>query len=210
MSRELDIIETGASTRQYPADDLLMHQAANRTRWDDLTFPLIGNRLDVTRGHIDYNYTDVTLDFDDVCDYPDDPVCFVAQMKHQKKFGSDLHPHIHWLQSSGDMPNWMIRYRWCDNGFAPTSWVNKAWDNNVFTYSLGDLVQITEFPAISPTANEDVSSTLQIILFRDTSNDSTLFSATDPLTGDAQSIEFDLHYEIDSLGSYTEYSKERT
>jgi hypothetical protein len=42
---------------------------------------------------------------------------------------------------------------------------------------------------------------------RDTDNDSTLFTGVDPYTGPAHALMFDVHLQIDSLGSTDEYVK---
>lgn len=42
---------------------------------------------------------------------------------------------------------------------------------------------------------------------RDTDNDSTLFTGVDPYIGPAHALMFDVHLQIDSLGSTDEYVK---
>ena len=176
--------------------------------WDDLRFPAFNARLNSVAGHIDYNETDGTVDFDDSSDYTDnDALQFCCQMQHAHLFGSDVHPHIHWIQASANVPNWMIAYRWHLVGGTPGAWTLAKYSGHAITYSAGTIHQLTEFGTISPPANETVSSILQVKLFRDTPNTSTLFAGADPLVGDTKLLEFDLHYQIDALGSQGEYTK---
>jgi len=187
-----------STTLYYPASDL--------SNWDDLRFPLTGQRLTVSAGRLDYNFTELTVDFSATARYPNEPVCMVAQMPHAKRFGSAVSPHLHWIQTSEDVPNWLMAYRWYNNGAAvPSTFTLAAASYEAFTYTSGDMMQITEFPMIKPPSQENVSSILDIRLYNDSGNASTLFDDAAAVIGEAK--EFDLHYEIDSVGSGTEYVK---
>lgn len=180
------------------------------TGWDDIRFPLVGQRLDVSAGRIDYNYDDCSVDFQDNALYDDDPVCFIAQMHHKKLLGSAIELHLHWMQNQDEIPNWLIGYRWINIGEAlPLVGAETlvAWTDNIATYSAGNIQQLTEFGSITKPVADTLSSILHIRLFRDTDNDSLLFAGADPYVGGAQAVEFDIHYQIDSLGSREEYVK---
>lgn len=179
------------------------------TQWDDLRFPLQGQRLDVSAGRIDYNYDECTVDFQDNTRYPNEVICFAAQMPHAKKMDSNAYVHLHWLQNQNATPNWLIETWWYNNGdevSSPTKTLS-MWSSNELTYSSGTLAQITVFPVASPPANEMVSSILKIRLFRDTANASTLFTGADPYIGTVQADELDIHYEINTFGSKLQYMK---
>ncbi len=175
--------------------------------WDDLRFPLTGQRLTVTAGRLDYDFEECTVEFGATARYPNEPICMVAQMPHKKYFGSVLHPHLHWVQASSDMPNWLMAYRFYNNGEAVPAFTLAAWDHNAFTYTSGSIMQLTNFPTIASPADENVSAILDIIMYRDSANVSTLFDGADPLSASAAAKEFDLHYQIDSTGSGREYNK---
>jgi len=176
--------------------------------YDDMKFPFFGRKLDTAAGHLAYNDAELGIDFDDTSRYNDaDMVAIIAQMLHEKKFGTDLRPHIHWMQSHANVPNIMMRWRWYNNGATPGAWANAAYNANVFTYTAGTILQIMTFPHISPPANESVSSICDIKIYRDAINASGLFAGADPLVGDMLTKEFDFHYEIDALGSQSEYVK---
>ena len=61
--------------------------------------------------------------------------------------------------------------------------------------------------AIAPPSGAGLSDIVQFRLLRDCANASTLFSGTDPLTGNAAAVMFDLHFQTNSLGSDSEYTK---
>ena len=78
----------------------------NKPWFDDIKAPLIGQRIDQTAGHIDYNYTDLTVDIDDSAGLTD-IIGFLLQMNHSKVLDDPVDPHVHWLQSSANIPNMM-------------------------------------------------------------------------------------------------------
>lgn len=177
--------------------------------WDDLRFPFMGQKLDTSSGRIDYNFAELGVDFADNARYAvTEQISIIAQFGHDWKTGSAISPHIHWAQSSADMPNLLIEYRWYDNGdLIPATWTKVAVGDNAFAYSSGTLAQLSEFDITVPVGIDAVSSLLEIKFFRDVANDSTLFSGSDPLTGNALVKEFDIHYQRDSNGSNQEYYK---
>jgi hypothetical protein len=66
-----------------------------------------------------------------------------------------------------------------------------------YTYSSGTISQLSSNSVGIPGTGRDLSSVLKIRLYRD---DNTY-------TGDCLVDDFDIHYEIDSLGSNTEFTK---
>lgn len=177
------------------------------TTWDDLRFPLIGNRLDSASGRIDYNYIECTVDFDINARYPEEPICFVAQMPHSKKIGTVIRPHIHWVQEQNQVPNWLFSYRVYNNGDPVPTFTNVAYSQSLFPYTSGSIMQLTLFPDIILPSPENVSAGCDMILYRDSANASGLFSGLDPYTIIAKAKEVDIHFEIDSLGSSQEFTK---
>lgn len=183
------------STIYYP-------EASN---WDDLRFPLIGAQIDTSAGRIDYDFDECEVVFAANARYDEEAVCIVAQMQHAKRLGSIVSPHLHWIQDAETVPNWLIAYRWYNNGEAPGAFALAALTGHAFTYVSGDLAQITEFPNLKAPVGETVSSILDIKIFSDSGNESTLFDGAVALAGRAK--ELDLHYQIDSVGSGLEYVK---
>jgi len=182
------------------------------TVWDDLRFPLQGSRIDVSAGRLDYNYFNGGVDFANNARYPEEPVSMICQLEHKIKY-DEVNPHIHWLQQSGvSIPNWLLAYKILDNGTTTTletdfsNYNLSVINNHVFTYTSGNMVQISGFPSID-VSSLTVSDFIHFVLFRDSANTSTLFSDIDPSSSAELIFEFDLHVEIDTIGSREEYIK---
>ncbi len=178
------------------------------TAWDDLRFPAMGQSLDSTTGRLDYDFEECGVGFAANARFTEEPLCFICQMPHSKLHGSAVHPHIHWIQNQAADPNWLIQYRVYNNGEAPPAWqLAKPSTTRTFPYVAGNLLQITKFPAIPAPADESVSAFIDVRLFRDSANTSTLFTGADAYAGTALLKELDHHILIDSLGSRDEYVK---
>jgi len=176
--------------------------------WDDLRFPFSGSRFDSPSSDIIYNTTDCSLEFQTSARYPADVVSFNVQMQHDKYLNSAVEPHLHWIQEEDHIPNFLLAIRWYKNGAQVPSFTLAIPTTHLFTYVSGEIAQITEFPLITAPADETVSSIMDIKLYRDFTNVSTLFTGADPYTIDVQTKEFDLHYQKDSLGSVTDFTKD--
>jgi hypothetical protein len=198
--------ENLSSERILTFGDLLT-LGLSTTRWDDLRFPAVGQQVDTSSGRLDYDYINCGINFAVNARYSEEPLCHVVQIPHNKQFGTALKPHIHWEQNSADTPNWLLEWRWVNNGELRGTYQLSAHSSNVFPYVSGNLQQITTFPEIPAPVRESVSSILDVKLYRDSANTSTLFSGSDTYSGPALLKEFDIHYQIDSFGSTEEYSK---
>ena len=180
--------------------------------WDDLRFPLAGARLDTASGRLDYNYFNGGVDFASNARYPEEPISMVAQMSHMYKTDSELRPHIHWYQNQDETPNWLLAYKILTNGDThafDTDYSNHTFivsTGDVFTYVSGTLLQISNFTPFTPSGF-GTSGIIHFALFRDTANVSTLFSGVDSYTGTATNLEFDIHFQKDTLGSRQEFIK---
>lgn len=135
-------------------------------------------------------------------------VFFSIQMPHNWKEGSTVYPHIHWSPQTSGTGNvvWGFEYSWVNYDpttpivFPNTSTLTATTD--AITSSSVDKHLITGFSSITPNANQGkISSILMCRLYRNSSN------AADTYTGNAALLSFDLHYEIDALGSATLYEK---
>lgn len=181
--------------------------AGTATVHDDLAWPLIGSRLESPSSHIVTNNAECTIEFKTSCDLTDYLIT-VPQITHKWLLGSAIHPHLHWEQTSANMPNWMIQTRWQMQGAAKTtSWTSMPRTTNAFAYSGGTLNQITAFGSITPPAGYGLSDIVDIRVLRDVSNTSGLFSGADGLGVSVFAKSFDCHVEMDTLGSNDEYVK---
>lgn len=185
-------------------------QADTDEVWDDLRFPFVGRNIDTAAGFIDYDYTDLGVTFAVNARYAQtEQVSMVVQLPHSWKEGSVLVPHIHWIQSAAAVPNFMIEYRAYNNGEAPpVVWQQAVLDHHAFDYVSGSLAQISSFPMIDMT-DLRISCLVDVKFFRDSANASGLFAGVDPLVAGSLVKEFDIHYQIDALGSELEFIKTR-
>jgi len=140
----------------------------------------------------------------------DDEVHFTCQIPHNYKEGSDIKPHIHWTpcdrgnEENGNAVGWKIDYLWANQNtaFAASATIDLT-DNCSGT---DDQHELTDSGTITGTG-KTISSILVIRLYRsDTGDDDTWVGATAALS--PAILEFDLHYEIDSLGSDLELTKD--
>jgi hypothetical protein len=128
-------------------------------------------------------------------------IAILGQMPHAWKVGSDIYPHIHWQPTTTNTGNvlWRMEYKWTNiNDTEPGSFTTveilDAGDGTAFKH------QLVGFGAISGIG-KTLSSQLSIKISRVGDN------VTDTYTGDTLLKEFDIHYEIDTLGSRTELTK---
>jgi hypothetical protein len=142
------------------------------------------------------------------CDPTNDYLYANVQMNHDRLHGAKVYPHIHWVQASDQIPNWLLQYRWQRNGSTKvTAWTNYPMKSNAFTLSGTSFLQISYGAGLTPPANDGISDIMQVRVSRDKGNISTAFSATDSYTGTVNGISFDIHLELDTLGSRQEYVK---
>lgn len=166
----------------------------NPPRWLDMKFPATRIRQGAT-AKPDFDITNLGLLFpqNDATEI----AYMIAQMNHDYKPDSDLHPHIHYVQDEAAEPVFKLDYRWYENGSDPTgSFTTITASTFVFTYTSGSILQIVAFPAISGTGMDTVSSMLDMKLYRD----------DNVVTGDVLVKEFDLHYQTQSGGTVEEFS----
>ena len=177
--------------------------------WVDLFGQAMATKLDVSNGHIDFDYFDLAVGFQTNAVYDTDPLGIPFQIDHNFALGSVIRPHLHWIQKEDNVPNWMIEYRIYDNGITiPSTYTKAKWTENVFTYNNGgNFMNIVKFPEIDASSIIGVSAFCDIRLFRDTANDSGLFSGNDPYSQRALCKYLDCHIPIDSGGSRLEYVK---
>jgi hypothetical protein len=121
-----------------------------------------------------------------------------VQMPHNWKEGSTIYPHVHWHQSAATTPVFQMDFRWANIGAAAGSFTTAyTMATKAMPYVNGTIHQISTAAAGIDGTGKTMSSILQIKLYR---NDSAY-------QGDCLVTSFDIHYEIDSMGSNEEYVK---
>ena len=180
------------------------------TMWDEISNSFVGNNIFENAGRIDYNYTELTLDFNTNARYPNEPAGIVTQVSHARKNGSDIRPHIHWMQNSNNNPNILIEYRLYNINEVPPAWTLKALtpSDNKFPFTQAGQQQLTEFnlPA-GHGVSLGLSFTVDMKIYRDSSNASGLFSGSDSYSGIWSAKYYDIHIERDMNGSHEEFVK---
>ena len=180
--------------------------------WEDLRFPFSGLRLDSNSTRYSYDYVNGLVCFNSNSRYPNEPISMIAQLPHSWKEESQVRPHMHWIQTSSDQPNWLLAYRIYKNGDGTS--IDSDYSNynfltvesNVFPYASGNLVQISNFGMIDMTG-VGLSDCIHFVVFRDVFNTSGEFERPESSESNAYSIEFDIHYQSNSLGSREEFIK---
>lgn len=177
--------------------------------WRDELQSLASARLLSPAGDIVLNEAEASITFKASARYPTDYALTNHQINHDWELGTNIHPHLHWWQTSAATPNWLIEYRWQKQGSAKTTiWTPAIWTANFAVWSAGTLNQITEFSAIVPPVGYgEVSDILQFRIYRDVTNVSTLFAGAEVGPANQDAVNFDSHIETDTLGSRTEYTK---
>ena len=145
----------------------------------------------------DFDFTELGLLFPQ--NDPSEKVYILDQMLHEKKFGTPIDLHIHYIQTGVLIPTFKAEYRYYNNGDIVPSWTTIATLGvGVLTYpGAGNMLQIIEFPDIPAPANENVSANVDLIIYRD----------DNVVTGDVLVKYIDFHYQKDSDGSRQEYVK---
>jgi hypothetical protein len=163
-------------------------------RWDDLRFPATQAKRGASLKP-DFDETNIGLLFPE--NVATEFVLFNAQFQHGYRLGSDIVPHIHFIQTVAAVPTFKMEYRWYDIGdTVPAFATIQTVTATSVTFSVG-CHQLIEFPTISGAAISNVSSMMDIKLYRDDS----------AVSGDVLLKEFDIHYESDSFGSENDDSK---
>lgn len=165
------------------------------TFYDDLRFPFTRDKQGQS-SKPDFDFTNLGLLFPSGDDT--EVVYLIAQLPHKYKLGTNLLPHLHYVQDEATLPTFKMDYRWYKNGGGPTeSFTTITATENVFSYSSGSILQIVHFPEVVGSAVDTVSSFLDIKIYRDDSD----------IAGDVLVKEFDIHYEIDFPGSREQWVK---
>lgn len=181
----------------------------NGTCFRDELQSVTGVRLNSPAADFESNIAEASVTAKISARYPTDYITTNWQLNHDWTLGTVIYPHIHWWQTTANIPNWLLAYRWQSPGQAKTTtWTDLPWSTNAFTWATGTLNQITGFGSITPPAGYgQVSNIVQIRLYRDYTNVSTLFAGGDPVNADQDIVNTDTHLEVNMFGSRQQYVK---
>ena len=184
----------------------------NATVWDDLRFSAVSSKLGgskdpgfaVFKTNASGSQGVFTYWFDDDAE---EEIYLIAQMPHAWKAGSLISPHVHWTPAANGTGtvSWGLEYSWANvNSVFPST--STIYGNQVLGSHVnisGSVHYLTELSAITGTS-KTLSSMIVMRLFR---NATGAGSSGDSYANDAGLLEFDIHYEMDGLGSESEYTK---
>lgn len=156
--------------------------------WDDMRVPAEQTKLGAL-DKPDYDYTNNGLLFPQ--NDTSEVIYAIVQLPHSYKLSTDIKPHLHYIQTSSDVPVFKLKYRWYKGGDAVPSFTTITSTTNVHTYTSGSIHQKLRFPDISGTGMNSISSILDIQIYRE----------DNVIVGDVLVKEFDIHYQIDTIGS---------
>jgi len=171
------------------------HVLFSDTNFDDMQFPSTRAKKGVN-DKPDFDFTNIGLLFpqNDETEY----IILSEQFSHSRKYGTNISPHIHYIQDEVAVPVFVLSYRWYDNGNIIPNYTNIETTVPVFDYEGSPILQILPFPDIDGSNINFVSSWFEAKLYRKTG---------DGVTGDILVKSFDIHFEIDSIGSDQMYIK---
>jgi hypothetical protein len=125
---------------------------------------------------------------------------FVVQMPHKWKIGSTIYPHVHYKQidATTDTPIFIMQYKWYDLGATTQkgwSWIRMGTSTGT-TNNTHQLVYNSA--GITPVGVTQVSSIIVCKIY--------LYALAAGNTA-SHAWQFDIHYEMDDLGSRTQLAK---
>lgn len=171
--------------------------------WDDLKAPATSLKA----GNVSPT-TNTTFGWLEFAHNSDEFVFSILQLPHKWKEGSTLKPHLHWMKTTAaeGLVEWQLEYRWS----AITEVLDADWTTLASSTpaTADDNLQyqhiITPFGEINAEGK-----TLSDMLICKITRLGTSYSGAGAThyTAAAALIEFDIHYEIDSLGSEEEFTK---
>lgn len=162
--------------------------------WEDLRFPVEQTKLGSNSlPHYDFTNNGLLFPQNDTSEV----IYLVVQFPHSYKLGTDIYPHIHFIQSSANVPVFKLKYRWYLNGAAVPSFTTITSTTVVHTYTSGSILQRLAFPAISGAGITAISSMMDVQIYRE----------DNVVTGDVLVKEFDIHYSLETVGSRSMISK---
>lgn len=170
--------------------------SGNATAWEDIRIPLIQTKQGSTDKPL---YVADSGAFRYIADSTE-ILSGSVEIPHNWKVGSNLHPHIHYLQTSAaDTGHFSLKWKWhaLGNGGMDGSWHYTTLSSRELTYTSGHFQQLLEGLAMDATG-KGLSSIIVYQLKRQNSGG-----------GLTNMYVFNLgfHYEVDSFGSRQEIIK---
>jgi len=178
----------------YSDGTIRAHGAA--TGYDDLFVPLVqGKQGSTSLPNFDYDEVAYMFPQND----PDEILYFQVQLPHRWKEGSRLYPHVHYRQADASTaPTYKLDYKIASIGGS----FNNAWQTYTMDTSVAAWIDSSTHQLNRGDGGVDASTYTKsaIILCK-------LYRDDNTVTGDVPTYQFDIHFEVDGLGSETEFTK---
>jgi len=175
--------------------DGTLTMVGDATVWNDLVMPLTSGKRG-SNDRPDFDYTNIGYLFpqNDTAE----ALYLIAQFPHSYKVGSAIYPHIHYKRTVAGKPTFKIVYAWTSIGEeVPVFSAPLSLDHEVVDYVSGSIHQVNNSTDPIDGTGQGLSSIMLIKLYRD-DND---------VAGDVLAYQFDVHFEIDTIGSREEFTK---
>jgi hypothetical protein len=184
----------------------------NATVWDDLRVASTSTKLAGSKDPGFAKFKDNGAGSQGVFVYwfdkaSEEEVYFTVQFPHSWA-GTAVTPHVHWVPKTADAGGtltveWGLEYTWAniDGTYGDTSIV---YAKSAASHTTAGKHEVTDFSAITPGSGtqDGISSMMICRLFRNATD-----ATDDTYDDDAGLLEFDVHYEINTVGSRTITSK---
>jgi len=173
------------------------------TVFDDLMFPAVGINPTGAAGAPTLDNDNGWMSFDA---NTQQVVAIQVQLPHRWKEGSTIYPHVHWAKSTADAGNvvWQLEYKWVPiNAAMDTTWTVLTVSSPIAATPDTNTARKHLISAFTPVAatGKKISDMMIVKLSR------LATDAADTYTATALLFQFDIHIEIDSLGSNLEFTK---
>lgn len=210
--------ETKGGNPMAKEDDLCLSENENDTliycrsnNWDDIRVPVFSTNKGGTKDPDFVKVLDDGVASQGVFTYAFDKLTeeelyFAVQLPHGWKLESDIEPHVHWMpKTSGPgSVSWGLEYSIAKIGTVfPGTTIIYGNETHVVESLVENKHYLTDLGFIDMTGVDLVSAMIMCRVFRD----ATGAGETDDYDDDANLLEIDFHYQIDSVGSGTEYIK---
>ncbi|MCP4763076.1 MAG: hypothetical protein GY870_14970 [archaeon] len=164
--------------------------------WRDVTSPATRTKRGANEKP---DYDEINIGFLFPQNKTNEKIHINEQMNHDWELGTNIKPHIHFIQTSALLPIFKMVYKWYNNGdivgYATLFATLTTTGVPVFPYVSGNLPQILEFPEIDGSKIDTHSSLLDIVVYRD----------DNIVSGDVLFKSFDFHAKFNKIGTLNEY-----
>ena len=193
-----------ASYAEFEGDGTLVFYGSSTT-YEDLQVPALTTARNINPPNlVPFRGNVLVYEFSDENAGNEEQVYFSVQIPHSWDEGTTIYPHVHFAcgTTSVDSVRWGLEYSWASveenfpvstNTIYASKQIGTAYDHKV-----------VGFGGITPTTSQDkISSILICRLFRNSSN-----AIEDSYNGDdVYLLQFDIHYQVNTLGSRLQWIK---